>query len=101
MLKLVPLLALFVPLLLTQQPIQQPRTTFSATIHGRITDAQTGKPVPELRVGLVRKSYSRDGVLQPGVHVSAQTDENGDYTLVATAAGRYCVATAAQTSDGA
>jgi len=80
MLERVPLLALFVPLLLTLQTVQQPRTAFSAKVHGRITDADTGKPIPKLRVGLVRKNYSRDGALQPTIYTYVQTDENGTYT---------------------
>jgi hypothetical protein len=99
MLELVPLLALFVPLL-TGQTAQQPRTAFSARVHGRIIDADTGKPVSKLRIGLVRKNYSRDGTLEAKIHASVLTDENGTYTLVATEVGRYCVATSAQAYDG-
>jgi hypothetical protein len=97
---MVRLLLSFATLLIAARTAQQPGAAVVAKVHGRITEQQTGKPAAKLRVGLVRKSYSRDGVLEPSLHAAVETDEDGAYTIVATLPGRYYVTTAAQTSEG-
>src|SRR5262245_15309264 len=84
---------------LAVQAVQKERPATVGKVHGRITERETGKPVGGLRVGLVRKSYSLDGVLEPRLSTSAKTDANGAYTIVTTP-GRYYVTTSAQASDG-
>jgi len=78
---------------------QAPAGGVDGCIHGRVTERETGKPVAGISVGLVQKSYSRDGVPEPALHASAETDENGAYTLRCAAAGSYYIATGAQAVD--
>ena len=94
------ILVLSVTIAVAAEAVQKEGSAAVGKVQGRITERETGSPVGRLRVGLVRKSYSRDGVQEPTLFASAETDDDGNYTILARP-GRYSVATAAQTADGA
>ncbi len=76
-----PLLCAIVLLTAPGQSAKQ--TAEPATLHGRVTDAATGKPIPMARI---RISLEARG---PRVEYRLRTDEDGRYRIAELAGGRY------------